>query len=528
MSTDLEAALVDHVPRNKTGDTSLGKLNLRKTGPSGTYAKISNAPTSHSQAFNAHQILDETPQAYLNHYFLCNLQPSFPIVDESNLAATASGFSQGHAARVAVTTFSLLQRQSEKGLPPQCKGEEVIQLRDTAIEVLHTSLTQPSLSTIQCGLLLCQDPDVVTPTLTSQLVVAGNTLGLSQDCSQWNISAAEKRLRKRLAWALYAQDTWTALSHGCPSLIQPLNWTVKPLGPEEFISETPQSVPPETISHGASVFMQYIDLTLILSDILAAFFTNAAVADLDSAGPGARTSLILSRAKPIQLALKNWFTRLPTPLKMESPTHSPTPFNPLLPSNAPLHLSYFATEITLHRVIIRSLPNPLNPGDSNNYLTHICRAAAKTRLISAMDFLNRLRSEHLNDTFWPFASSMNVALIGSFGNLLRVTSPTFEEAEFYRIRCEELRWTLASSRKLGSKGEGTGMGVGERLFGYAIQGLDAAVEVAGYVPEKPRFVPPAPLLLLRRQVDVEDRHDRKDSGDEEADMDMMDGTSNET
>jgi hypothetical protein len=106
-----------------------------------------------------------------------------------------------------------------------------------------------------------------------------------------------------------------------------------------------------------------------------------------------------------------------------------------------LHLAYFATEITLHRRILRSLSHNTDP-----YLIQICRSAAKARLISAMDFFNRLKPEHLQ-SFWYFASKFNFALIGTFAGLCFVTSVSQEEAEFYQRRLLEYRWTLRVSNK---------------------------------------------------------------------------------
>jgi hypothetical protein len=76
----------------------------------------------------------------------------------------------------------------------------------------------------------------------------------------------------------------------------------------------------------------------------------------------------------------------------------------------------------------------------------ICRSAAKTRLISAMDFVNRLKPEHLQ-SFWYFASKVNFAIVGTFGSLLWATAPNREEADFYKSRLGEYRWTLRVSSK---------------------------------------------------------------------------------
>ena len=121
-----------------------------------------------------------------------------------------------------------------------------------------------------------------------------------------------------------------------------------------------------------------------------------------------------------------------------------------------LHLAYFATEITLHRRIISSL----NLASTDAYLSHICRSAAKTRLISAMDFVNRLKPEHLQ-SFWYFPSRVNFALIGTFGSLLWATAPSKEEADFYRLRLGEYKWTLNVSNKTAG------------FMGFAVDHLDS-------------------------------------------------------
>lgn len=87
-----------------------------------------------------------------------------------------------------------------------------------------------------------------------------------------------------------------------------------------------------------------------------------------------------------------------------------------------------------------------------------------------MDFVNRLKPEHLR-SFWYFASKVNFALIGTFGSLLWATSPSTQEAEFYKARLSEYRWTLrVSSRDAG-------------FMEYAVGVLDAS---AGH-PQQEQF-----------------------------------------
>ncbi|KAK3063033.1 Fungal specific transcription factor, partial [Teratosphaeriaceae sp. CCFEE 6253] len=163
------------------------------------------------------------------------------------------------------------------------------------------------------------------------------------------------------------------------------------------------------------------------------FYSQTAKAEYTRAGRFA-TQLVLNRAKPVQIRLKDWFARLPAECKMDNLTTGQ------LSSTGYLHLGYFATEISIHRRIVQSL----DPATADPYMLYICRSAAKTRLISAMDFVNRLRPEHL-DAFWYFASATNFALVGTFGALLLATSPGKEEAEFYASRLSEFKWTLKVS-----------------------------------------------------------------------------------
>ena len=164
-----------------------------------------------------------------------------------------------------------------------------------------------------------------------------------------------------------------------------------------------------------------------------------------------------------------------------------------------LHLAYFATEITLHRCIIRSLSStPTEP-----YLTHVCRSAAKARLISAMEFVNRLRPTHLT-SFWYFPSRVNFALIATFGSLLLATAPCQEEVEFYKARLAEYRWALSVSAK--SAG----------FLNFALESLESSTGLLRDMPKKPKLeemdvrempAPPLPRTILVPPLEEEEEDD---------------------
>lgn len=383
---------------------------------------------------------------------------------------------------------------------------DVTQLEELAFQLLEAALTTPTLSTVQAGLLLMQRSNVDSKFLNTQLIGAAFELGLHLDCSNWTIPSLERGLRRRLAWALYMEDQWCSSTHGRPSLISKEHWAVQDLSNDDFEEVNP-SAEEEVLEEsrlGQECFSQMVILTGILSNILNTLYTQKAMQEFDAAGANA-TRLILERAKPIQVSLKEWFTRLPKDLKMDNGQAPATigGFSQALKQDSKLtfighlHLAYFATEITLHRCIIRSLST--TPTDI--YLTHVCRSAAKARLISAMDFVNRLRPSHLT-AFWYFPSRVNFALIATFGSLLLATAPCQEEADFYQARLAEYRWTLSVSAQ--SAG----------FLNFAIESLESSTGLLKDMPMKPKIedldlrqVPPPPPLPLTRLIPPQQEDD---------------------
>lgn len=62
-------------------------------------------------------------------------------------------------------------------------------------------------------------------------------LGLSADCSNWGgLSSWEKRLRRRLWWAVYVADKWSFVSAGLSSHIKNEDFDVMPLTIRDFES----------------------------------------------------------------------------------------------------------------------------------------------------------------------------------------------------------------------------------------------------------------------------------------------------
>ncbi|RVX66510.1 hypothetical protein B0A52_09795 [Exophiala mesophila] len=424
------------------GESPADQGSFRKVGPNEFFHQYADADSPNhfrevEELDNIERIVAPHGEALIRLYFRI-VHPSFPILHKKvyleKYARTHREFSPPLLAAVYILALNWWSYSSELA---KLNKPDVAELEDIAYRTLQDVSYRAKLSTVQAGLLLLQRPNSNQGwQLTSQLVAIGQDLGLHLDCSNWRVPAWEKGLRKRLAWALFMQDTWSALIYGRPPHISMTNWAVHPVISSDF----PESAADEDgedgsteVEKGRTLFSAMITLTKMLAEVLEALYSLKAENEVKSSYD--TTKAILERAKPIQLKLRSWYADMPEALRMDATRVGK------LSSVGYLHLAYFATEITLHRRVIRSLDHNTDP-----YMIQICRSAAKARLISAMDFFNRLKPEHLQ-SFWYFASKFNFALIGTFAGLCFVTSVTQEEAEFYQRRLQEYRWTLRVSNK---------------------------------------------------------------------------------
>lgn len=424
------------------GESPADQGSFRKVGPNEFFHQYADADSPNhfrevEELDNIERIVAPHGEALIKLYFRI-VHPSFPILHKKvyleKYSRTHREFSPPLLAAVYILALNWWSYSTELA---KLNKPDVAELEDIAYRTLQDVSHRAKLSTVQAGLLLLQRPNSNQAwQLTSQLVAIGQDLGLHLDCSNWRVPAWERGLRKRLAWALFMQDTWSALIYGRPPHISAANWAVQPVISSDF----PESAADEDeedgsaeVEKGRTLFSAMITLTKMLSDVLDALYSLRAETEFKNSYDS--TKMILEKAKPIQLKLRSWYSEMPEALRMDNTRVGK------LSSVGYLHLAYFATEITLHRRVLRSLSHNTDP-----YMIQICRSAAKARLISAMDFFNRLKPEHLQ-SFWYFASKFNFALIGTFAGLCFVTSVSQEEAEFYQRRLQEYRWTLRVSNK---------------------------------------------------------------------------------
>lgn len=360
------------------------------------------------------------------------VHPSFPIIHKKVfLEKSSRTYRELTPLGLAAVYLLALDWWSYSASLASLTKPNVEELETIVSKLMTTMVIRPKISDVQACLVIAQRLNGDSWGRTGTLVSMAQTLGVHLDSSNWSIPTWEKGVRKRIAWALYMQDKWGTLIYGRPSHITLDNWEVEPLDPSDF-PETAQDDDDEEgsseIEVGMQIFLAMNSLTEILADIIDNFFTLRIL----------RTKLsiyeVLERAKPLQIRLKEWYSNLPTALSMgETKSRK-------LSSNGYLHLAYFVVEITLHRAIIRS--HDVQSLDEE--LRAITRSAAKSRFVSAIDLVKRLRPEHLQ-SFWYFASKINLSIISTFGIVLCITSSTEAEREFYASQLAEYRWILRVS-----------------------------------------------------------------------------------
>lgn len=344
-----------------------------------------------------------------------------------------------------ITDSPLLQGYDES--LAKSRELDLAKLQELAFRALQNTIHRPKLSTIQAGLLLSQHQKAFMGTtpheerdrLTVQLVNLSHSLGLHLDCSSWEIPDWEVGLRRRIAWALYMQDKWSALLESRPSLIIHEEWDVAYLTVEDF----PENIEDDQegsseVFRGLLVFMHMAELTVIVSEILSGVFSARARRTIDQASD--RLATLLDQMKPLQIRLKSWFSTLPDLLKMD--TVASMKLSPV----GYLRLAYLTIEVCMHRNLLRTLSTS---DHADPTLSQVCRAAANERFINATDFISRLQAQHLA-SFWYFTSAKCCALIHAFGKTLESTASTAEEEAFYSRKLKEFKWTLKVNSEAGA------------------------------------------------------------------------------
>lgn len=457
-SSVLDYGFLAHLPfdRRDEAELSSGAL-LRRVAPDAVFRldyDRSNVEINKEimrSVDDIERIVAPHGQALLDLYFRI-VHPSFPILHKKvfleKYSRTHRELSPPLLAAVYCLALNWWSYDPELAQLPKPDADRLAQI---AHKTFSDVIMLPKISTVQAGLLLLQrrqDSSSDWP-LCSHVVALAEELGLGLECEKWRVPKWERGLRRRLAWAVWLQDKWHALTQSRPSHIDKRNWIVKNVTSDDFpetaADESDQDGSAE-VENGRRLFQEMISLSDIVHEVLSTFFTVSSERELHD------IEQILEKAKPIQIKLKDWYQSLPDSLRMNS-----QPKMRKLSSNGSLHVAYFATEITLHRRIIHAL-TPTTPAE----IVAVVRQAARVRLQAAMDFVRNLKPEHIQ-AFWYASSATNFAIVGTFAALLFATALDSEERNFYKACLDEYRWSLRVSSR------------GFEQMAVALQKLDLAI-----------------------------------------------------
>ncbi|KAK5320768.1 hypothetical protein LTR93_006980 [Exophiala xenobiotica] len=410
--------------------------------------------------------------------FFRYIYPYFPILSRTRLlyplaelpgrlrALPLSLKSAIYASALAFITYDDVLATTIVHSPPSSQRLYRIAWLAVTHEV-HT----PHLSTLQSCLLLLQrvnDDRYVMDTvfrwsLLGWTVALAQSFGLSNDCLDWNgIPDWEKRLRRRLWWAVFVMDKWAFMSAGLTSHIHKDNYDVLPLTAADFGSA-------EMTSESTS--FEHNTLTAIISDIQSAFFTVAA-----SKRTQRDFALSIDLAKPFRQDLKEWKTSydsfIATQAALRGGDHSQSrSLRSGLDGNASLGLSYLVANIILFRALLRPVESNL-PEPTNQQLPQAgrdaVRAGAKTCCVEAVVFVESLQ-RNVWDAFWHSWSRAGFAMVSSLMIRLLITSDKAAEVDEFNALIRRWRWALRTG----------GGSAGNVLMSLALLRLDRSLVTRG-------------------------------------------------
>ncbi|OOF95826.1 hypothetical protein ASPCADRAFT_506649 [Aspergillus carbonarius ITEM 5010] len=231
------------------------------------------------------------------------------------------------------------------------------------LELVLRETHTPHLATLQAGILYLHRPVPATETMVADsgflwswvgmLVGTATSLGLQLDCRPMGLPLWERRIRRRLWWALYAEDKWRSLLMGRPSYIGTDEWDVSDLDDEDFtLSESicaalqplPTQVSREVLC--AQPFQQFTQLCRIADEVQQSLYTLRASQRLASDFHGT-----LAIAGPLLQQLKEWSAHLPAHVSQHNPHTAPS-------ISSPVRRPHFACSL-LEIFIFRALLQPM-------------------------------------------------------------------------------------------------------------------------------------------------------------------------
>ncbi|XWW94636.1 hypothetical protein V2A60_002581 [Cordyceps javanica] len=251
------------------------------------------------------QLVQPTYGVRLISLFRKHVYPALPIVpsaymDVSHASSTASPITSTGLDAIPTSVLAAMY-----GLAmPFALNDELLavvnafetpplpQLWTLAHALIQADMHRPSLSTVQAALLFLHKDGNGHATSSSSssdssggsdlsssaflwsfigsTVGMAHSLGLQFECRMFGIPGADKRLRRRLWWALYIEEKWQSLLMGRPPYIRADEWDVGELCDTDFEMKTASSYFDEAAAVVGRTFLPFRDmarLAVIVADV---------------------------------------------------------------------------------------------------------------------------------------------------------------------------------------------------------------------------------------------------------------------
>ncbi|UNI24521.1 hypothetical protein JDV02_010258 [Purpureocillium takamizusanense] len=329
------------------------------------------------------------PPAYgmrLIRLFHRHVFPIMPIVSRTQLGLTDMD-SVPQRATLASLPVHLLAALYVSALPFAVHDDQLAMLHiydalplDRVWRIVYRSLQdglhRPHLSVLQAALLYLHKtggPDrrryaasdtAFVWSLMGTVVGLAHSLGLHLECRMFGIPAWEKRLRRRLWWAVYIEDKWLSLLMGRPPYIRQDEWDVSALDDGDFDTHQQQQpvayasavhVPRPNVKSVAA-FQDMARLALVADSVQVSLYSLRSCQKLAEDLPAS-----IQAAKPLFDALNAWRSTIPVPEpfrseRLASLNHDADPYP------ASVYFAYLTLVVYVWRALlrptVRSLPPP--------------------------------------------------------------------------------------------------------------------------------------------------------------------------
>ncbi|KAL4762781.1 uncharacterized protein BDW70DRAFT_166586 [Aspergillus foveolatus] len=440
--------------------------------------------------------------------FLTHVFPSLPVVSTFIASQDVQTIPVHLLAALYASALPFAKYDEYLSIIYAYQAPPATQLWRLTLDLILEEIHRPHLSVLQAGLLYLHKPCesaqaaalASTPFIWSfvgLMVGLAMSLGLQLECRPMGIPFWERRIRRRLWWAIYSEDKWRALLMGRPPYINEYEWDVTDIDEADL-----ESVPAER-------FVRMVKMARIVDEVQSSLYSLRAAQRLSS---NFSESLQISRM--LLRKLQEWFSLIPS-------SQDGNPGSPEL--STCVHFAYLLLKVFIFRALLRPMvPNKPPPRliDENeqiplfseltvdDYIAQVIGEenvaedipattatdddksipiilnAAETCATNMLRLISRIESTEIG-SFWYSWCRIGFATVSNFMLLLLIQTPSKEHA----IRAKRLVYGWQQALRSQSRNwDMMDLGL-VRLHGLLGLGLGNAFWLPDHVREIPKLTP---------------------------------------